>query len=116
MKSVIKDPIIVLIENGFNPSRMISGSKSFYRQNNPDNFVVFNANIVIESKGKIWHGDLDITNDYKKLRTAAKQIGEPLYVLYEMDCRFGTENDPVEALMHKALWSTDDKEIKRRDK
>ena len=82
--------------------RMISGSKSC-----PAGQVcVFNANLVTKNRGKIWFGDLNITKEAKKLKKIAEEIGEVLYVLREGDCRFGTENDPIEVVIGRAVWDT----------
>ena len=40
--------------------RMISGSKTGYRDRHPDHLPVFNANVCFGSS-KVWHGDLDLT-------------------------------------------------------
>jgi hypothetical protein len=70
--------------------RMISGSKR-----GPKGHVcVFNANICIKSKGKIWFGDLDLTADAEHLKSLAAETGEDLYVLREMDARFTNEASP----------------------
>ena len=45
----------LFMNHGLMTGRMISGSKSGYKERHPDNLIVFNANIIIESKGKIWH-------------------------------------------------------------
>ena len=82
--------------------RMISASK----RNVNDHFCVWNANVIIKSQGKIWFGDLDITKEADALRSIAKEIGEEIFVLRESDCRFNTENDPVDVLIRKAVWST----------
>lgn len=78
--------------------RMLSGSKSAYRDQYPDHIVVFNANIVIklESGGfdKVWYGDIDITIDENALKSAVLDTGCELYVLREMDARFEFENAP----------------------
>lgn len=74
--------------------RMIAGSKSGYRKAHPGNTVVFNANLCTEA-GKFRHGDLDVTLDGKELQRIADQIGQKIYVLYEMDARFGNEDSPV---------------------
>ena len=105
MKSIVEINKI-LINGGFSVGRMISFSKSSYMKLNPDNKVVFNANIVTEEHGKIWHGDLDLTRDCELLIAISEEIGIELYVLREMDCRFETENDNVEILINKAVWST----------
>jgi hypothetical protein len=80
--------------------RMISGSKSGYYDEYPDNLIVFNANVVIESRGKIWHGDLDVTRDMENLEKIAETLEEPLYILREMDARFENEDAGVK------FWKT----------
>lgn len=74
--------------------RMISYSKSEYRDRNPKNLVVFNANVCTKEDGKLWYGDLDITVDQEKLSELAQSLGNDLYVLYEMDGRFENEDSP----------------------
>lgn len=78
----------VFEDNGFRLSKLLSGSKSFYRSKFPENKVYFNANIFIEGIGKVWYGDLDITLDSGKLQEIANQIKKPFFVLSEMDGRF----------------------------
>jgi hypothetical protein len=90
--------------HGLHMARMISGSKSLYMRAYPDNDVIFNANIITESHGKIWHGDLDVTVDRENLEKIAQKLGEPLYILYEMDARFEHENDLTGTLMNKAKY------------
>lgn len=82
--------------------RMIAGSK----RGPAGHVCVWNANVVIKSRGKVWYGDLDITKEGDKLKKIAEEIGEPLYVLREKDCRFDTESDPVDVLITRAVWST----------
>ena len=81
---------------------MVSGSKRARKGQQ----CVWNANIVIKSQGKVWFGDLNITKEGDTLKVIAADIGEPIYVLREMDCRFETQSDPVETLIAKAVWST----------
>ena len=88
---------------GLMMSRMISGSKSLYRQRYPDHKVCFNANVVAESYGKVWYGDLDLTLDREKLQEVANELNDTLYVLYEMDGRFENENKPIEFYKNRAL-------------
>lgn len=99
----------MILENlkngGFIMGRMISWSKSDYRINNPKNVCVFNANIITK-EGKVWHGDLDITKDGEKLKEIAEQEGVIIYVLREMDCRFGNEDDDFTKLVEKSVWDT----------
>lgn len=87
--------------------RMISSSKSYYRENHPNNIVYFNANIITKEYGKIWYGDLDLTLDAPKLNELAKILGTTIYVLSEMDGRFENENKEPEELIKKAVWKSD---------
>ena len=75
------------------PGKIIGASKSGYRENFPDHLVVFNSNVFVE-KNKIWFGDIDITLSLESLQELASSIGEKIYVLTEMDGRFGNENNP----------------------
>lgn len=92
----------LFMSNQLMMGRMIGGSKSGYMEMHPDNNVVFNANIIIPSKGKVWHGDLDVTLDEENLKKVAKALEEDLYILGEHDARWGHENDPIKVLMSKA--------------
>jgi len=78
--------------NGLHIARMISYSKSTYRQRNPDNEVYFNANIFVLGEGKVWLGDLDVTKDRETLQKVATEIGKDLYIVRELDGRFDNEN------------------------
>lgn len=75
-----------------NLGRMISHSKSGYMDKFPGNEVYFNSNIFVLGEGKIWYGDIDVTKERDKLENIAKEIGKDLYILREMDGRFGNEN------------------------
>lgn len=57
----------------FGTGRMISPSKSLYRKSFPDNFTIFNANVLTKEDGKIWWGDLDLTRDSDTLKKIAKK-------------------------------------------
>lgn len=78
--------------HGLHTARMISYSKSTYRQRNPENEVYFNANIFVLGEGKVWFGDLDVTKDRETLQSIATEIGKDLYILRELDGRFENEN------------------------
>lgn len=76
---------------------MISGSKSGYGRNYPDNLPVFNSNVIAVKNGsveKIWFGDIDVTKSAEKLEKLATEIEADIYVLREMDARFENENNP----------------------
>lgn len=83
---------------------MVSYSKGQYRYDNPKNLVVFNANIYSPDFGKIWYGDIDLTEKHRELRDLSMEYGTPLYVLYEMDGRF--ENEDVPALENYVVKAT----------
>jgi hypothetical protein len=90
---------------GLNFGRMLSGSKSRYKEANPHNEVYFNAN-VFTSEGKLWWGDLDITIDAEKLQNIAEAMETKLYVLREMDGRFENEDISEIQIMQKAVFAT----------
>ena len=50
------NPVELFIDKGLNPARIVGHSKTDYRQANPGNVVVFNANVMSKSFGKFWHG------------------------------------------------------------
>jgi hypothetical protein len=81
------------------PGRMISAYKTAPK----GHVCVFNANVFTGTGGKIWYGDLDLTKDHKKLVEIATTLGEPLYVLREMDGRFKNEFRPFEEVEKVAI-------------
>lgn len=93
------------------PGRMIYGSKSGYMKAYPDNFPIFNANIITESGGKVWYGDVDIKLDQDNLRKIAEQLPEPIYILSEHDARFENEDKPFEFYKSRAMVIVNGKEI-----
>lgn len=96
----------IFYEKGLVMGRMISASKGDYIQRNPTHVSVFNANIVTITDGKIWYGDLDVTKSANILKEIAKEIGEPIFVLREMDARFENEDKVSSELIKKAVWNT----------
>lgn len=78
---------------------MLGPSKSGYASSHKNDLVIFNANICTKQHGKIWYGDLNVTKSQDHLYTLTDDVGEDLYVLYEMDARFQFEDDPQ---FHKA--------------
>lgn len=103
-----KQEILDALTNaGFRIGRLICFSKSEYCKANPDHCVLFNANIIINKYGKIWHGDLDLTIDGDILKGIANQFKTTLYVLYEMDARFNKEKKDPSKLIKKARWNSD---------
>lgn len=88
------DAMMVLIARKLGwAGRLLSGSKTGYRNSYPKNVIIFNANLCIE-EGKIWFGDIDITKSKDDLIEIATTTNRKIYVLYEMDGRFENENDP----------------------
>ena len=74
--------------------RLISQSKTRYRERYPDHLIVFNSNLCTKEYGKFWFGDIDVTKDRDKLENLADTLKISIYVLYETDARFEFENNP----------------------
>lgn len=83
--------------------RIISYSKSSYREKFPENEVYFNANIFVLGEGKIWYGDLDLTRDREKLERIATHFGRDLFILRELDGRFENENLKDSEIIRRAV-------------
>ena len=94
--------------HGFNTARMIAGSKSAYKGSKPKDLIIFNANVFMKDVGKVWYGDLNLTKDYIILKSIADSLDTKLYVLWEMDARFGKEKKPIDELIKKSAWNTDE--------
>ena len=92
----------------FYDGRMLGGSKMGYHTQHPDELIVFNANVLMPGYGKVWYGDLNLTEDYLVLQDIAKSLNSTLYILWESDGRFGDENKPLNELFDKAVWNTDE--------
>jgi hypothetical protein len=76
------------------PGRLISGSKSGYRNAHLENLTIFNANICID-EGKVWYGDIDVTKSKVGLQEIVDKTNKTLYILFEMDGRFEYEERPI---------------------
>ena len=87
----VKDTVRLILGH---PGRLIAGSKSTYKKCFPKNLVVFNANIIVEGLGKVWHGDFDLTRDEALLVRLAELTDREVYVLPEMAARFENEKNP----------------------
>jgi len=94
--------------HGFHSARMIAGSKSAYKGSKSKDLIIFNANVFMKDMGKVWYGDLNLTEDYKILKKISDSLDTTLYVLWEMDGRFGKEKKPIDELIKKAAWNTDE--------
>ena len=94
--------------HGFNSARIITGSKSVYKSSKPKDLVIFNANVFMKDMGKVWYGDLNLTEEYMVLKSIAASLDTTLYVLWEMDGRFGEEKKPIDELVKKSVWNTDE--------
>ena len=91
---------------GFDYARMIGGAKWEYSDEHRGDLIVFNANVLMPGYGKVWYGDLNLTEDYETLVKIGKTLDSLLYVLWESDARFGEEMKPLGELLDKALWNT----------
>jgi hypothetical protein len=92
--------------HSFHNGRMIGGSKSGYRNMHPDDLIIFNANVLMPGYGKVWYGDLNLTEDYLVLKEIAQNLNTELYVLRESHARFGEEDKSLTELINKAVWNT----------
>ncbi len=92
----------------FHDARMIAGHKWDYTKEHIDDLIIFNANVLMPEFGKVWYGDLNLTEDYKTLKKIAESLNTTLYILWEMDGRFGEETKPIDELIGKAIWNTED--------
>ena len=91
----------IFYDYGLVNGRVISFSKSLYRELNKENLIIFNA-VVTDKKGKIlWNGDLDINKDKHKLFNISEELGTDLYVFYE-SAKWGEIN------IKDATWTTKD--------
>ena len=72
---------------GFYDARMLGGTKMDYHTEHKDDLIIFNANVLMPGYGKVWYGDLNLTEDYLVLREIAESLNTDLYVLWEMDAR-----------------------------
>ena len=82
--------------------RMIALSKTNFRERHPDRVVVFNANLVLSPRTKVWHGDIDLSLDEPLLHELARLTGRIVFLLYESDSRFDHEQRP---LIESAVFS-----------
>ena|SRR3990167_996672 len=76
--------------------RLLWWSKGGYSGMYPDRQPIFNANVYTTGPRKLWYGDLDLAvpEDRESLTRLARAIGQPIYVLREMDGRFDKELAP----------------------
>ena len=94
--------------HGLYMARMLSGTKWGYQEKHPEDLIIFNANVFMKDMGKVWYGDLNLTQDYMILKSIADSLDTTLYILWESDGRFGEENKPIDELIEKSVWNTDE--------
>ena len=92
--------------HGLQYARMLGAHKMDYRMENEGHLIVFNANVLMSGYGKIWYGDLNLTQDWIILKSVAQSLNTTLHILWEMDARFGEEGKPFEELVEKSIWNT----------
>lgn len=96
------DICVIFAVNNLMLGRIIAEHKGEYCQEHQGDLVIFNANIITKKRGKIWYGDLNVTQDFDNLKNIADQVKEDLYILTEHDARWGSENVPIKELIAKA--------------
>lgn len=75
-----------------NEGRLLSGSKSLYRERHPDGRPVFNCNLFVENE-KAWHGDVDLVTESDTLQQLANALGKSVYIFTEHPYRWMKDED-----------------------
>ena len=96
------DCYVLFASHGLYMGRMIAEVKGTYCVEHQGELVIFNANVLTKKHGKIWYGDINVNEDFEKLKDIADKMGEDLYILVEGDARFGYENQNIKILLAKA--------------
>ena len=52
----------------FYDARILAGEKWAYSSEHEDDLIIYNANVLMEDIGKVWYGDLNLTEDYLVLK------------------------------------------------
>jgi len=77
-----------LTERGYYTGRIISFSKSAYRNLYPSHIALFNARLF-NTKGKeVWWDDVDLSHDWKVFAEASCSLNQPLILTPETPYRF----------------------------
>lgn len=79
------------------PGRLLSASKTMYREKFPNNKVYFNACLFDKNLKQIWWGDIDLDMDKESLQMLADFLGEPIYLTMEQPFRWdGLKEEDVD--------------------
>lgn len=82
------NPLYEALEEGLGfPGRLLSASKSYYREENPTHRVFFNACVFDPDGTQVWYGDVDLDVDKPTLQRISEEVG-PLILTAEMPFRF----------------------------
>jgi len=103
MLQEIENSLEIFVKNGLMYGRLLSSSKSLYRNSHKNNIVYFNANIFLEDVGKVWYGDLDLTLDINILQKISNKLKKDLYILTELDGRFENSELSNEQIKNKCV-------------
>jgi hypothetical protein len=88
---------------GLPHDRMVGPSKTGYRREYPDHFVMFNATLTDWAGTRLWWGDVDLTLDEAKLADLARRLAMPVHVFFEHESRFV---DPIAMSLAAAVFET----------
>lgn len=75
------------------PGPAISPSQVWFNKCYPDHVAVFNANVCIAPNRRIWSGDLDLTEDLRRLAVLATGLDTAVYVLQQCDWHFSDSDE-----------------------
>ena len=63
----------------FHDGRMLGGSKVDYHGEHPDDLIIFNANVLMPGYGKVWYGDINLTEDYLVLKPSNELLDKAVW-------------------------------------
>lgn len=90
-------------ENELRIGRKLGKNRRVYLQKYPFHTVYFNASVIVEGLGKVWHGDLDMGIDSLKLQNVSNSSTITLYVLPEELSTNETLKAPFEIMASMAV-------------
>lgn len=88
---------------GMTSGRILSEHKSEYKKLYSTDHILFNANVFTLEEGKIWYGDINLTQEYNLLQSISEQLDRDIYILNELDGRYDNEFLPSSKIIEKAI-------------
>lgn len=98
-----KEILNIFSDYGMGSGRILNENKSLYKKKHPEDHILFNANIFTLEDGKIWYGDINLTQEYDILQLIAEKLNKDIYILNELDGRFENEFLPSIKIIERAI-------------